>query len=274
MNGVQRFPGLVALLAGEVVLVGLLHRVGGWPWLRVGWHDPSRWLASAPPEDAIMAALRVVALVGAYWLLITTVCYVAARAARIPAAVRAVEWATLPAVRRVADGAVTAALIGCSVTLGGLPVAVAAPEAQAAAGAAAAPASTVEGMLLPPAVTGPSTVPASLEPATTPDREGPAPPPPDRPGGSPPADLPGSAGDLPASPLDGAAEAATHVVAAGDNLWAIAAADLGGSASLAQIHSRWRTIIEANRDRLRSGDPDLVYPGERIVLPPPRPPAG
>jgi nucleoid-associated protein YgaU len=27
-------------------------------------------------------------------------------------------------------------------------------------------------------------------------------------------------------------------------------------------------VIEANRDRLRSGDPDLIYPGEEIILPP------
>jgi nucleoid-associated protein YgaU len=26
-------------------------------------------------------------------------------------------------------------------------------------------------------------------------------------------------------------------------------------------------VIEANRDHLRSGDPDLIYPGESIVLP-------
>jgi hypothetical protein len=26
--------------------------------------------------------------------------------------------------------------------------------------------------------------------------------------------------------------------------------------------------VEANQGRLRSGDPDLIYPGERVILPP------
>jgi hypothetical protein len=26
-------------------------------------------------------------------------------------------------------------------------------------------------------------------------------------------------------------------------------------------------VVEANRERLRSGDPDLIYPGETVVLP-------
>ncbi len=30
----------------------------------------------------------------------------------------------------------------------------------------------------------------------------------------------------------------------------------------------WVVVIEANRSRVRSGDPDLIYPGEVIVLPP------
>lgn len=235
MNGARRFLGLLALLAGEAGAVALLHRLGGLPWLHVGWDDPRRWLASVPAEDAVMAALRLVALAGAYWLLVTTLCYVTARAAGLPAAVRTVEWATLPGVRRVADGAVAAVLVGSSAALGGMPaVALAAPPALVSAEAA-------EGIVLPPALSGPGAVPAL-------DRAG-------EPPGATPAPV-------------------THVVVAGDNLWAIAAADLGASASLAEIHARWREVVEANRDRLRSGDPDLIHPGEHVVLPAHDPPAG
>jgi hypothetical protein len=30
----------------------------------------------------------------------------------------------------------------------------------------------------------------------------------------------------------------------------------------------WAKVVEANRDRLESGDPDLIFPKEKVVLPP------
>jgi nucleoid-associated protein YgaU len=67
----------------------------------------------------------------------------------------------------------------------------------------------------------------------------------------------------------------THDVAEGDSLWTIARDHLaevrGGGAdepTLREVASYWLRVIEANRDRLASGDPDLIYPGEQIVLPP------
>jgi nucleoid-associated protein YgaU len=61
------------------------------------------------------------------------------------------------------------------------------------------------------------------------------------------------------------------VVVAGDHLWAIAeralAGRLGRPPSDAEIVPFWTALIDANRDRLASGDADLVFPGETIVLP-------
>lgn len=61
------------------------------------------------------------------------------------------------------------------------------------------------------------------------------------------------------------------VVKPGDHLWKISATHLRGvlgrEAADAEIWPYWRTVIEANEDRLRSGDPDLIYPGEVIELP-------
>jgi nucleoid-associated protein YgaU len=64
-------------------------------------------------------------------------------------------------------------------------------------------------------------------------------------------------------------------VASGDNLWAIARAHLakarsGGSGEPTnrEVADYWMRVVEANRDGLRSGDPDLIYPGEEITLPP------
>jgi nucleoid-associated protein YgaU len=61
----------------------------------------------------------------------------------------------------------------------------------------------------------------------------------------------------------------------GDNLWKIAREHLsrkrsGGSGAPTnrEVAAYWLKVVEANRDGLRSGDPDLIYPGEHITLPP------
>jgi nucleoid-associated protein YgaU len=72
----------------------------------------------------------------------------------------------------------------------------------------------------------------------------------------------------------GASSPAEWTVTAGDHLWSIAAAvlaaELGGPPGEAVIAPYWRRLIEANRDRLADrDDPDLLFPGQRLRLPPP-----
>lgn len=59
-------------------------------------------------------------------------------------------------------------------------------------------------------------------------------------------------------------------VAPGDHLWSIAerrlAAARGHQPSDAEVAPYWRALIAANRDRLP--DPDLLFPGQRLRLPP------
>ena len=66
---------------------------------------------------------------------------------------------------------------------------------------------------------------------------------------------------------------ATYTVERGDNLWTISASYLRNSINseptIAEIDGYWRAVIEANRDTLRSGDPNLIYPGELVTLPAP-----
>jgi nucleoid-associated protein YgaU len=57
-----------------------------------------------------------------------------------------------------------------------------------------------------------------------------------------------------------------YTVRPGDNLWSIARATLGGAAD-AEVAPYWDALIAANRSRLRSGDPNLIYPGEVLGLP-------
>jgi nucleoid-associated protein YgaU len=62
------------------------------------------------------------------------------------------------------------------------------------------------------------------------------------------------------------------VVEPGDHLWKISeehlATVLGRPAEDAEVDPYWRSVIDTNRERLASGDPDLIYPGETVALPP------
>ena len=60
----------------------------------------------------------------------------------------------------------------------------------------------------------------------------------------------------------------------GDSLWTIARAHLaaatGRDADDIPVHelgNYWAKVVAANRDHLRSRDPDVIYPGELIHLP-------
>jgi uncharacterized membrane protein YgcG len=73
----------------------------------------------------------------------------------------------------------------------------------------------------------------------------------------------------------GAEQATSHQVVQSDNLWAIARdhlAEVRGRRAVElsdrEIAAYWVTVVEANRGRLRSRDPDLIYPGEVVELPP------
>jgi len=69
----------------------------------------------------------------------------------------------------------------------------------------------------------------------------------------------------------GAGEEHSVVVETGDHLWKISQTHLDGRlgrrATVDEVTAYWRQVIELNRERLRSGDPDLIYPGEVVSLP-------
>ncbi len=65
-----------------------------------------------------------------------------------------------------------------------------------------------------------------------------------------------------------------HTIIGGENLWLIAANQLAAitDRTLEQvpqtdIAAYWERVIDNNRTNLRSGNPDLVYPGEVITFP-------
>jgi LysM domain len=79
----------------------------------------------------------------------------------------------------------------------------------------------------------------------------------------------------PAAPASAPTTPSPHtsvvVVRAGDNLWVIAERALratGQQAGTPDVAAYWRRVIAANTAHLRSHDPNLIFPGERVVLPP------
>ncbi|SRR5712692_3909463 len=253
------FLRLLVLVGVEVGSVPALKRLGSLPYLTTPGASISAWegwLRSTAPQDAVISVLRLVATGCAWWLLATTVLYLAARVIRIPVPrlLGALEWTTPAPIRRLVDRAVALSMVA---TLAG------AGAAFASAGGPPDPAPVVvvvdgqPGVLLPPGAR-----PGTL-PAPTPQPPAPRPPVPavTGSGGPPPA---GTSGPDPAS----------HRVVPGDNLWKIAAERLGlglgpgVTVSNGRIAPYWLEIVQRNRAGLRSHDPDLIFPGETVALPP------
>jgi len=65
-----------AWLTVEVAAVAALTALGSRPPFVTPSEGLEQWLRTAPPADVLVASLRWVALVGAWWLLATTVLYV------------------------------------------------------------------------------------------------------------------------------------------------------------------------------------------------------
>jgi len=253
----RRTSAFAALLAFEGGAVVVLHRLGELSWLRVPLGDLGPWLQAASPEDVIAAVARLVALAAAWWLLGSTTLYVLARLTRIPGAIRAVGWVTLPAVRRLADQAL-ALTLATSLVSGGANAALAGPA------------------VFGPSRAGPGRWGAAAAQAGTPSTTAPPPAYTPQPAGPPGAPTPGP-GTGPGQPGPQAPPSRpdVHRVRPGDNLWVIARDRLAqvtgrdaGTVPEREVARYWLAVIEANQAGLRSGDPDLIYPGELIRLPP------
>lgn len=243
----------------------LLYRVGSYGPTTIEWHDLSHWLAGTAPEDVVVAVVRLVALVVAWWLLGSTVLYVLARAVRFPALIRAVEWATLPSVRRLLDGVATTTIVASSV-LGGAGVASAATADPAPVVVSLGDNGTTTTTAPPyrPRPAGDDVVPTlapQVQATITPPGSGKAHAVEERP-------------VLLATPPPAKEATATYVVKSGDNLWTIAerqVVEMTGHSeqeiTTEQVREYWVRLQKANRHRLHSGNPDLIFAGEELVLP-------
>jgi len=66
----------------------------------------------------------------------------------------------------------------------------------------------------------------------------------------------------------GSAAGGSVVVRPGDSLWTIAADHLGARASGDQVWAEVVAIWRLNAARIGTGDPNLIFPGQRLTLPP------
>jgi hypothetical protein len=274
---------LVLLVAAEVAAVVALHRLGGVDGFAIPRHDLARWLQQTPSEDVLLAGVRLAALVAAWWLLGSTLLYVAARVTRLHRTATALGWATLPAVRRWADRAAAVSIVAATALGVGRPVAADPPPTTSSRPAPV----VVDADHRDPARL-PSRPPSSARtgygvdpppvPTVPPVETAPTPPPTTTPLVRPPAPPPTTtpfAPAAPAAPPAAPTAGATHVVTRGEHLWSIAAGRVATAAgklpadlSPADIAPYWRRVVEINRLRLRSGNANLVHPGEIVELPP------
>jgi nucleoid-associated protein YgaU len=248
----------------------------------------ARWWARATTTGLTISLGWWAATVVACWVAATTLTCVASRAVPALAALRVLDRVTAPVVRRAVDAA-----LACSVTVGvvasGAGAAGAAPaRATATATTTTAPTAVVQVMPdgrvviapAPPSTAAPHRRPSTTTPTTTPATTttsvaampSPTPPPPAPATGAP---APPRRATSTAQPRAGAPapdRAMVHVVVAGDNLWRIATARLadalGRSPVDAEVLPYWRRVVDANRSTVRSGDPNLIFPGEIVALPP------
>lgn len=235
---IRRWLVLVGWLVFVAASIGGLHRLGNAFPLEIVLDS------GGPLEPALAAVLRLAGLAVGYWLAISTVLYLLGRAGRLPGAIRAIAWATIGPVRRLIDGVVASAVVA-SVGIPATAIAMTGP------GYIPVPAGDPIETEVP--------VPGSFLPGTLflPTHQIPVPE-----VGGPESVAPQTT--VPNEPTE-------VVVQSGDHMWSLAEQRLnlilGREASDAEIAPYWLKVVGMNLSTIRSGDPDLIYPGEILSLP-------
>jgi hypothetical protein len=305
--------GLVAWFAGLAAAIWLLQVAGRGvlaPPPLTSLDGIGRWLEERDGVTVGFAVLRLLAVGVAWYLVVSTVVGLAVRLSGAGRMLRLADTATVPAVRRLLTGAAGLGVTATSVALAAVPLPAgplsAAPPASEPAPPehpsppavmtrlpdgtatmrrlpAQEPSSTTTTAPPAPTATAP---PTPAAPTTTAGPPTTVPPPPTSttapPAGStsptaqpaPPAATPTPPAH--ASPAD---EGDTWTIEPGDHLWAVAEETLADAWGRApdddEVLGYWTVLVAVNRDRLADpGNPDLVFPGQVMVLPPVPPPPG
>jgi hypothetical protein len=250
------------VVAVPAITVRLLHGLADRPWFQIDYRDLGGWLGRTNLVDALTAAARLAALVLAYYLLVSTVLYLIALTSGNRSLIRITGPFAIPMVRSLADRVIAGSIALSTVAT---PLIASSPPTP---GAAATPALTAE---VSPDYVPPSRLIQGIESehsareaadaaAGFSGRPTTAPP--------PPIATEDTDGAEPVGPIEVEVES-------GDHLWGLAVsriADVLGRIPLEhEVAPYWREIVDENRTRIRSGNPDVIFPGEVIVLPDPTP---
>ncbi len=309
---------LTILFAIEIGFVVVLHMLGSLNDMSIDFANFKQWLDVTPPEVALVASIRLLALAISYWILTTSLLYMVARSIHIPGLLRALEITTVPGVRRMIDAGLAASIIGGTVFGGaGAVFAQTSHQAQAQGSPAAVtsvqrdtralynPAAVSRAAESDPVRDGQGNIiptPAGVTATTPTDPTSPpkvvVPSPSDATTAPTPTTTPkvtvttttrpvvtvprattppkvtvgGSQVERPVDTQTSSQSTSTYTVVPGDNFWAIAKAQVtaktGQEPSEAEVANYWVKLIDANRSTIRSGDPNLIFPGEVFTLPP------
>ena len=259
--------GLLVLLVAELAAVAGLHRLGSVDGLGVPWGSLGTWVRTAPPEEVVGALLRAGALGLTSWLLLSHGAVRGGRTRRRP------PCGPGPGGDRPPLGASAGPAGG-----GGdggrrvrhrRPPRARRPAAHWRAGLAAGPRHRPPWS--PPATSTSTTTRPATTPTARSGRSGGLESVPIAPSPAPPPATAPSPEPAPSASTVGA----SYVVGPGDSLWSIAATHLARRTGRApadvadvEVAPYWVAVVAANRDRLQSGDPNLIYPGEALELPP------
>lgn len=246
--------------------------------------QPAAWLAWVQSSTADQIAFNLLRLLGvalAWYLVGVTAVGVLARLVRWGGLVRVADALTVGPVRTLVQQALGATLAVSSVAAvpGAL---VAAPGSGAASSLAPSASIDLDGPVMPvvPGANGLQVLPGTPDvPDAVRAEASLVAPSTRRPDGwatlldgqSTTVEAGAAAGS--ASVLSGPApvrtgERATHVVVAGDHFWSIAQETLGREANDEAVMAYWNALIATNRSRLVDpGNPDLLLPGQVLVLP-------
>ena len=290
MQPIKTFISVTLLTVGVGGSSYFLFRLRSETWLP----GPGEIL-SARPEEAIYGAVWLLSVSATLWVAFTTVVSVSAYATRLPMAIRAVEWITLPPIRRLARR--SAALLLAAASLSTAPVAGATelPPIPLTVGidqpvGSTSPAievadETPSGIATPVplrAAEDTSDHPKETDSHKTPtDTAVPVPlrvdqDTVDHSKGTDSRETPTrTAVPVPLQTgqdtVDRPAGTVSYTVRPGDDMWSITVAYLtrqqNGPPSVVRIIEVWQEVVDLNRNRISSGNPDLIFPGEKLLLP-------